>query len=350
MGLIFIKYLWFVIPFLTILLISPVEARFDYQVEFSSRLVSLSADTGTARRASSSFDGARLDLRGFGRLEGDLEFFAELQLEAAADPAGRLSQLFVQQLDLLPGVDLRIGRFILNYGEQFTRRTDNASGRANYLIGNQLVDPAVRQSGLELSGSLERLGWSLALTDGQASPDFQEGQSFAVSGKLWKRLLPRLAGSISYYRVDHDSPVLTNFTDNSNAAEIYQQIDEQLVVDPLTAEPDVTAWQVDLIYDPVVGQLPLEFYGQLGRMDLPDEQLDYRSLEIVCSFLPELWLAARGGRLDLQSGRVDRLQLAAGYRFGPHSLFKLEYLHQDSNYSNRAYQLEGVTGEISVSW
>ncbi len=338
-----------VLPFFAI---HPVSGEFHYDLHFSSRFLAVEGDTGAAAAVEPGFAAARLNLLFYGEITESTEGLIELEGRSGGEAEVELARLFIVKKDFLPRADLRLGRFVLNFGDQAKRRSENARVQDNNLIGNGLVDLAVPQTGVELSGIYARTGWSFALTEGQGESDFTEGTKTAVSGKLWAKLFPRVGAAVSYYRVDNDSGLHTNFTAKLPAAEVYSEVLGSAAELPPGEAASVEAWQVDLLFDFLAaGSGGGELYLNAGRQELESGEIDYGTAELRYSFSPAFWVAGRTGRLDhSEVGRIERNQLGIGYRLDANSLLKLETVRQSSRQRRVEYQFDGLSVEFSTGW
>ncbi|GEM_PF-3378899 len=329
-------------------------AWLDYEVSAVQRLNVLEGDTGAAADMEAGFGETLFNLELKAELIRELE--GQLVLEASEAEEVEISELFVNQREVIADVDLRLGRFEINYGDQGRYRSGNADVQDNYLVGNALVDPAVEQIGAELSGAYGLTGWSASVTNGIEGAGFEEDRGFAVTAKLWRRLFPGLQGSVSYYRVDHstdDNGETTNFAYSGNSAAAYGGLIKDLEPNPLDEESKIDAYQADLDYDLETYEIPLSFYGHVGRLELEEDEVDYWSVEGRHRLGQLGHCGARYGALAYEEeGRVNRLQIGVGYEINPLTLAKLEYVNQDDNFegSQGKHEFEGLVGEVSISW
>lgn len=262
------------------------------------------------------------------------------QLPAPFD-AGPLGKLFDY-------VNLKVGAFDLDFGDDNYRRSNNARVQRNPLIGNSIVDPNVEELGGELYSVKGPLYWLIGVGSGTTTEYFDYGSSASVHGKLWAYPLPDLRTSVSAYHVDLSG---TNMTDQTSDLYYAGRSGEPFAAvfgggdDPgtllLGGGKDVTAVQADATWN----HWPFEIYSNVGyEQDTdtngptpgnPAERWVYGTVEPVFHFTPALYVAARysfgvanavgGVETD---GWADRIEVGAGYWLTRDILTKIEYVYQ----------------------
>ena len=347
---------------ISLALVLPAAAQVDFEGQITGRLQDIEGD-GVDQEAG--FNEALLNLQIYGEVASGVYGYAEIISSQAFTPTV-LYELYLVHSNLLPMADLKFGQFELNFGDQRNRRTHNANVQTNSLIGNAVIDPAVVQTGIELSGQYAQVAWSLGLTNGVAGSEFREDRDMAITAKLWGELLPGLTASASYYTVEHEEGggVETNFGWNNFAVEGYNA---GVNIAPGIEATAVDAFQIDLTYDLSLALgWPAELYFNYGQLEFtdvtdtrgltppppPDFAVDYFTVEARYNLTPVSYLAARFSQADIEEddggGReVDRLQIGLGHQLAPNTLVKLEYVSQDPDDDP---SFDGVAAELSISF
>ncbi|HVR43417.1 MAG TPA: hypothetical protein VMS56_08215 [Thermoanaerobaculia bacterium] len=249
-------------------------------------------------------------------------------------------------------VDVKVGHFLLGYGDHHLRRTNNAAAQSNPLIGNFVIDPELVTIGGEIWSKPGRFNWLVGLSNGTTTEDFAEGRGTAYHAKLWAYPIEPLRTSISFFRADHsDNPPKANggshaqlFSGN-RSGERYAavwgggQAPGQILP---RGGKDLTAYQFDATWK---DERPLELYASWGLTEDSDingtmpgtlpEEWAYWAGDVVWRFNPRIYAAARysGAQAKMlagtaSDGEVARLQVGGGYRLTENMLIKLEYVTQ----------------------
>jgi len=101
-------------------------------------------------------------------------------------------------------VDVKVGAFLIDYGDQVTRRSNNAIVQANPLVGNYVIDPNLVSVGGEvMSKPGGRYGWLAGVTNGTNTEDWSAGRGIAYNGKGWVYPIQPLRLSASFFRANH---------------------------------------------------------------------------------------------------------------------------------------------------
>lgn len=264
------------------------------------------------------------------------------------DMPGSLKQFGV--LDrLFDHVDVKVGHFLINFGDHLMHRSDNAVVQDNPFVGNFVMDPELVAVGGELYSEPGMFNWMVGVSSGTTTENWTPGRGTGVHGKLWVIPIQDLRISGSYFQVDHsDNPAQGGtsaafFTAN-RSGERYGGVwngggaPGQVFA---RAGQDVQAFQFDVTWD---GQ-PLKLYGHWGEttdsdingsaLGTPEESWNYYAAEAQYFIQPELYVAARysGASPDLlndvsSNGSVTRYQAGLGYWLNRYILGKIEYVHQ----------------------
>lgn len=251
-------------------------------------------------------------------------------------------------------VNVKAGAFEVPFGDHIYRRTDNARGQRNYLVGNQLVDPRTTEIGVEVATKPTWFNAALGVTSGSIQGDQPEGHGTAVYGKVWGNITPRLRLSESLYWVDHSdnapsvagaggtrSALFSTSRSGTPYGTVWGGGNAPGQISP-GAGKKVFASQTDLTY---FGD-PVEIYANFGyntdkdtNGSLPLEPTDtwmYWNAEAVFKIADPVYVAARYGQAiadKLQDrdtdGMAHRAQLGAGWWITDYVLFKAEYVWQE---------------------
>ena len=200
-------------------------------------------------------------------------------------------------------VNVKVGAFDLDYGDDNYRRSNNARVQRNPLIGNPLVDPNVEEIGSEIYSIKGPVYWLFGVGSGTTTEHFDHGSEPSFHGKLWGYPLPDLRTSISAYHVDladsaDTSYLYTNGRSGGTFAAILGGGDNPGQILP-AAGKDVTAVQGDVTWN----HWPFEVYSNVGWVQdsdingqvagTPSESWVYGAFEPVYHITPSLYLAGR---------------------------------------------------------
>jgi hypothetical protein len=259
-------------------------------------------------------------------------------------------------------VNLKVGAFDLDFGDDNYRRSNNARVQRNPLIGNPLIDPNVEELGAELYSIKGPVYWLIGVGSGTTTEYFDYGSSASFHGKLWAYPLPDLRTSVSAYHVDLSGTNTANQnSDLYNAgrsgepfAAVFGGGDDPGSILPGNGK-DVTAVEGDVTWN----HWPFEIYSNVGYTQdsdtngptpgTPAERWLYGTFEPVYHFTPAIYVAARysfgvanavhGVETD---GWVDRIEVGGGYWITNSVLSKLEYVYQQ--YHGFAADTDEVSG------
>jgi hypothetical protein len=242
-------------------------------------------------------------------------------------------------------INVKVGAFDLDFGDDNYRRSNNARVQRNPLIGNTLVDPNVEEIGGEVYSIKGPVYALVGIGSGTTTEHFDYGSEPSVHGKLWGYPLPDLRTSISAYHVDlsesaDTSYLFANGRSGGTFAAVFGGGDNPGQILP-QAGKDVTAVQADLMWN----HWPFELYSNVGWVQdddingpaagSPSERWAYGAIEPVYHLLPSFYLAGRYSFAIAQSvngvpsdGWVDRAELGCGYWITNNILGKLEYVYQ----------------------
>jgi len=271
-------------------------------------------------------------------------------------------------------INVKVGAFDLDFGDQNYRRSNNAIVSRNPLIGNAIVDPNVEEIGGEVYSIKGPIYMLAGLGSGTTTEHFDFGPEPGVHGKVWGYPLPDLRTSISgyYANLSNSSTAFedTNLFAASRSGGVYAGVfqggDSPGQITP-AAGKDVTAVQGDATWN----HWPFEIYSNVGWTSDSsyEERWTYGTVEPVYHITPALYVAARysvavaGAVNGVDSnGWGDRIQIGGGYFFTENLLAKMEYVFQQ--YHNFAAEdglvsgvdaardprFDGVVMEVSFSF
>jgi hypothetical protein len=245
-------------------------------------------------------------------------------------------------------VNLKVGAYDLDFGDDNYRRSNNARVQRNPLIGNPLIDPNVEEIGGELYSIKGPIYWLVGIGSGTTTEYFDYGSSPSVHGKIWAYPLPDVRTSVSAYHVSlggtgagfQNSDLYAAGRSGEPFAAVFGGGDDPGSILPQGGK-DVTAVEGDVTWN----HWPFEVYSNIGYTQdsdvngsapgTPAERWLYGTVEPVYHFTPALYAAARysfgvanavdGVETD---GWVDRIEVGAGYWVTRDLLGKIEYVYQ----------------------
>lgn len=246
---------------------------------------------------------------------------------------------------LFDKINVKVGAFDIDFGDQNYHRSNNARVERNPLIGNAIVDPNVEEIGGEVYSTSGPVYWLFGAGSGTTTEHFDRGAEPSVHAKLWAYPLPELRTSLSAYHVDlsdsaDKSYLFADSRSGGSFAAIFGGGDAPGQILP-QAGKDVTAFQGDVTWN----HWPFEVYGNLGYAEdtdingqqtgSPDERWIYGGVEGVYHITPAAYLAARyslasAGAVNgvSSNGWADRVEVGGGYWITNNLLAKLEYVYQ----------------------
>jgi hypothetical protein len=327
------------------------------------------------------------DLNFLARIPGKLDVYFDSYIASRPHPSttyGHEGYMVIKALpapfdtglmgDVFNYINVKVGAFDIDFGDDNYRRSDNAIVQRNPLIGNPLVDPSVEEIGGEVYSVKGPIYWLAGMTSGTTTEHFDFGPEPAVHGKLWAYPLPDLRTSVSAYYAnlaDSSTPY-----ENSNLfaairsggvyAAVFGGGDNPGQITP-AAGKDMTAVQADATWE----RWPFEVYSNVGWTNdsAYGERWTYATFEPVYHITPALYVAGRysaaiaGAVYGVDThGWVDRIQVGGGYFITNNLLAKLEYVYQQyHNFSladglvsgvdaYRSPRFDGVVMEVSFEF
>lgn len=274
---------------------------------------------------------------------------------------------------LFDHVDVKVGHFLINYGDHLHHRSDNAVVQDNPLIGNFVIDPELVAVGGEIYSEPGLFNWMVGISSGTTTEDWTTGRGTGLHGKVWVVPTDELRASVSYFQVDHsdNSAIFRQgtsaafFTAN-RSGERYGGVwgggNQPGQVTPRGGQ-DVEAYQIDLTWD----GMPVKLYGHWGTTtdsDLngsaegtPKETWDYYAAQAEYYFRPNFYAAARysAAAADMinntpSNGTVARYQAGLGYWVNQYILGKLEYVYETMDDFESGIIVSGVDASKGPSF
>lgn len=249
---------------------------------------------------------------------------------------------------LFSRVDVKVGAFLVDYGDQLYHRSNNAIVQANPLIGNFVLDPNLVSVGGEVMSKPGRYGWLVGVTNGTNTEDWSAGRGVAYNGKAWVYPIEPLRLSGSVFRADHSESATSTATlfSGNRSGERYGGVlgGGQAPGDILArAGKDVLAYQADATWG--TKETPIQLYGHFGRTKDRDingiaprhleETWKYYAADAVYHLTPIVYAAARYSAANAETfngsssdGKVHRIQLGGGLWLTRNLLMKVEWVDQ----------------------
>jgi hypothetical protein len=295
----------------------------------------------------------------------DIEMFFDLYLASRPHPSttyGHQGYLLIHRLpdpiafpfvnNIFKFVDIKVGAFEIDYGDQWMHRSNNADVQRNPLVGNFVFDPNSTEVGGEIRTKENRWGGALlGVASGTTTESFVEGRPLGYHAKVWVTPIKPLRASFSYYDVDHSDTAPrsaggtgTTIISGNRSGERYGGVlaGGQAPGGVLTnIGKDVAMWEAGLTVDLGKASLFVD-YGRAEDDDVngnqagkPTESWNYYAAEGVLNLTEKAYGAARYSVAEADElnnldsdGKVQRYQVGGGYWINRYMLAKLEYVHQ----------------------
>jgi hypothetical protein len=245
-------------------------------------------------------------------------------------------------------VDIKVGAFLVDYGDQVYHRSNNALVQANPLVGNFVIDPNLVSVGGEIMSKPGKYGWLAGITNGTNTEDWSAGRGIALNGKIWIYPIAPLRLSASGFRANHSdsaSSTATLFSGNRSGERYGGVLGGGQAPGDILARggKDVTAMQVDATWDDKV--MPLKLYGHFGQTKDRDingiaplhlqETWKYYNADAVYNLTKSIYVAARYSGANAKmfngissDGKVHRIQAGGGLWLTRNMLMKVEWVDQ----------------------
>ena len=279
-------------------------------------------------------------------------------------------------------VDVKVGAFLLDFGDNLYHRTNNAISQANPLVGNFVIDPNLVTVGGEMMSKPGKLNWLVGVSNGTNTEDYTPGRGIAYNTKVWAYPIKPLRISASGFFVNHSgssSSRATLFSGNRSGERYGGVLGGGQAPGGILAAAgkDVRAYQLDGTWDDTV--TPIKLYGHVGRTEDKDilgpvgvnlkETWKYYAGDVVYKLTPSVYAAGRysaanssmfGGASSV--GKVRRIQVGGGLWMTRNMLMKVEWV--DQKYSGfrmgnmvnngvdagRNPQFKGLVSEVSFAF
>lgn len=295
----------------------------------------------------------------------DIEMFFDIYLASRPHPSstyGHQGYLLIHRLpdpiavpfvnNIFRFVDVKVGAFEVDYGDQWMHRSNNADVQRNPLVGNFVLDPNQTEVGAEVITKPTRWGGALlGVASGTTTENFVEGRPLGYHTKVWVTPVEALRASFSLYDVNHaDTPPRnkggtgSTIITGNRSGERYGGVlgGGQAPGGVLTnIGKDMQMWEAALTAD--LGRI--ELFANYGNAEDDDvngtdrgqirESWKYYAAQGVLNLTEKAYGAARysvaaadeinGTSSD---GIVQRYQVGGGYWINRYMLGKLEYVHQ----------------------
>jgi hypothetical protein len=386
------------------LVVAPADAKVKLGVDAASTFQSISTTDNFGNDGNEEMGFG--DPRGNLHIHGDVAPGVEAYMEVLLNPTARSSKVdnegdvrmwqgYLTLTDFVPGADLKMGNFEPDFGAHREDVSVNGRTMNNEFVTNGLVTPITTETGLELSGAMDRFAWSAAVTNGMESDGMgnvvSEDSSLAHNLRIWGNITPNLTTSLSYYASDQsDADVGGGGTDmfgdqTPNSVILSDTADasaewglENASPQMNAADGDITAFQFDLGYE-AMGNSFNAYYGIMedgsenisntvggNTVEVVDTyEWDYYSLEFARDLTPQTYLALRYGAAEGETEldatefglgsninsepEYTKYSVGLGHQLNPNTLAKLEYLQQESegDFFNPSAGVESSDAEFS---
>lgn len=397
------------------LVATPAAAEVSLGVDAASTFQSIETtdNNGNDGNEEMAFGDPRGNIHIYGDVASGVEAYMEVLLNPTATSAKvdvegdmRVWQGYLTLTDVVPGADVKLGNFEPDFGAHRADLSVNGRTMDNEFVTNQLVAPVTTETGLELSGALNRFAWSAAVTNGMESDGMgnvvAEDSSLAYNFRVWGNITPNLTTSLSYYASDQSDASITG---NGGGNDLFGDMapnstvlnDSQPAMNDASVgfsgntpsgapansmnagNPDLTAYQLDLGYEAMGNS----FSAYYGVMEDASENLaflndagasvqatgtiewSYYSLEAARDLTPQTYVAARYGAAEsdeldvvrsstgpgtIASQEFNKISVGLGHSLNENTLAKLEYVQQENDSSGSDAEYSGVIGQLAVNF
>ena len=318
------------------------------------------------------------DLSLYATVPHEFDMFADFYIATPGHPSttyGNEGWLVFKQIpgvshnspinELMDYINVKVGAFTIDFGDNNYHRSNNAWVQNNPLIGNPLVDPSTEEIGGEVYSVKGPVYWLFGMSNGSTTGHYDYGAGPGVHGKIWgyptKNL--RLSGSV-YYADMGDSSDVSDLFAATRSGEPYNNLfgptDDDGQIAP-QAGHQVFAAQGDITFE----QWPWESYSYVGwtqdaqanqtGIGTSAERWLYGSSNIVYHINPSLYLAAQysyafAGTVNGvdTNGWVGRIQVGAGYWLTRSILTKLEYVQEQyQSFGSNVGSVDGAVADLN---
>ena len=260
-------------------------------------------------------------------------------------------------------VNVKVGAFDIDFGDNNYHRSNNAWVQNNLLIGNPLVDPNVEEIGGEVYSVKGPVYWLFGAGNGFTTEHFDYGSPGSVHAKIWGFPTKDLRMSVSGYLADlsggtgyEQSDLFAAGRSGGAYAAVFGGGDDPGQIQPQHGK-NIVAVQGDITYQ----HWPWELYTFVGWTQdsntngdagpgTPAERWLYGSAEAAYHITPAWYVAARYSFAFAESiagnqtnGWVDRIQVGTGYWLTRSVLTKLEYVQEEyRSFGTNVGNVDGV--------
>lgn len=318
----------------------------------------------------------------------DIEIFFDGLFATQRHPTrfwGHQGYIYIRQLPedtflapanmLLDHVDIKVGNFYPDFGNEVHRRSLNADVQRNPLIGNPVVSPHGVEPGVEIIYEREINGheFGMMVGGGIGAPeeDFNADRDFSFRSKLWFEPIDTMQIAGSFYHVDHGDEVDrgTNLFRRERLGSAYSSVWNFGDDDSGSGEGAgqvrigdgrrLTAAQADLNWD-ITDQLFFNTHGGVANASggdptdaMGNERWVYYGADLTYYLTDDLYIAGRYSEANSRkfltsdnTGRVGRAQAGFGIWITDNILAKTEYVWQQAWGFNDGTR--GVAGNVDV--
>ncbi len=251
-------------------------------------------------------------------------------------------------------IDLKVGNFYADFGDEWYRRSMNGDVQRNPLIGTPVVSTMGNEPGFEIIHKRPRYGLMVGAGTGAPEQDMRDDRGYSFRTKAWVSPIENMYLSGSFYTANHNEGVArgTNlfrrerlggsyaniwnlYNDNSGDGEGPGQV-------RIGDGKELDAFQFDLTWRLTNSTHLKAHYGLANasgpnpvyNTDVGTEEWAYYGADITQYIHSSIYLAARYSEAnaskfgDVAAGSVNRLQIGAGAWISDRILMKLEYVSQ----------------------
>jgi len=253
-------------------------------------------------------------------------------------------------------IDLKVGNFYADFGDEWYRRSLNGDVQRNPLVGTPIVSPVGNEPGFEIIHKRPRYGLMVGAGIGAPEQDMRSDRGYSFRTKAWVSPIENLYLSGSFYTADHDAGVArgTNLFRRERLGGSYSSVWNYHNDDSGGGEgpaqvrigdgKELDAFQFDLTWRPIPSTHFKAHYGfadasgpePLYNTEVGTEEWAYYGADITQYIHPSIYLAARYSEAnasqfgDVATGSVNRFQIGAGAWISDRILMKLEYVTQEA--------------------
>jgi len=253
-------------------------------------------------------------------------------------------------------IDLKVGNFYADFGDEWYRRSMNGDVQRNPLVGTPVVSTLGTEPGFEIIHKRPRYGLMVGAGTGAPEQDMRADRGYSFRTKAWVSPIENMYLSGSYYTTNHEagaargtnlfrrerlggsySSVWNLHNDNSGDGEGPGQV-------RIGDGKELDAFQFDLTWRPITTTHFKAHYGLANASgpnprynattDAGTEEWAYYGADITQYIHRSIYLSARYSEANasqfsnVAAGSVNRFQIGAGAWITNRMLMKIEYVTQ----------------------